>query len=119
MVKNNKLILSLDFPGHQIATMSICMHKSLLVYHLDNHTREQFPYLLSIYFVISQLVDFIEMNSIDILHYQHPFGWFQLKKRDVDVIEMILFQKFTSSFHICRLDSKIQLQTYVLLKTLY
>ena len=49
MIKNNKLILALEFSGHQIATVSVSVNKPLLVDHFDDHLGKHRTYFLSVY----------------------------------------------------------------------
>lgn len=37
VIKNDKLVLALEFSGHEVATVSVSVNKPFLMYHFDDH----------------------------------------------------------------------------------
>jgi hypothetical protein len=116
VIEQDKLIFALDLPRHQVPAVRVGMDESLLVYHFDDHVREE----LSNFFAVDsqglKLFSLIQMNAVDILHYKHSFGRFEQQQGDVDVLEAVVPEEMLSPFHIVGFSFEIQLQENVPLK---
>jgi hypothetical protein len=108
VIEDHELILiKLLFADHEVTGVRIRVHKSLLVDHLDNHVGEGFADEFEIDFGLSQSVDLIDMDTVDVLHdddfpggCEHDF-WY------VYVAESVVFEEGASPLHVLGLFDEI------------
>lgn len=75
--------------------------------HLDNHMRKECSKLFGVNSIPFQLYCLIEMYAMDILHHEHSPGRLQQYLRNVDIFEVVFFQKILSPLHIRGLVVKV------------
>lgn len=92
------------------------MDEPFLVYHFDDHVREEFPYFFAVDAQGLEFFSLIQMNAVDILHNKHSLGRFEQKHRDVDILEAVFFEEMFSTFHIAGFSFEVQLEMDVSLK---
>ena len=68
MVKDDKLIFSFVFSGHQISTVSVGMHKAFLMNHFYYHFSKSSPQSFSVDLHSSKFIKFVKVHSMNKLH---------------------------------------------------
>ena len=87
--------------------MRVGVDKTFLVDHFHYHLCEHGPNRPRVDLHGLQLLKLVEVDAMDELHHQHSLGGSQVKLRNVNIFEVVLFEEMLAPAHVGSLSSKI------------
>ena len=76
--------------------MRISVNKAVFMDHVDNEIGELFPDCFCVYFELFHLLNFINVKSMNELHYKKFFGW---NHSDLWYVQILYFLFLNELFH--------------------